>query len=260
MGERILTIDLGNSRAKLALFEPHAELARAHDFRGETRFETNADLAARISEFLDRNATIRAARLSSVASLAVESEVARVLERRFAKLFVRNPRVLLDVDYAPPEALGRDRLYAARGALDLSDGDAIVVDAGTALTVDVVTANPPRFRGGAIAPGPRLLADALHRHTARLPLVEPNADVPALGRDTRAALQAGVAIGFRGAACELVRAVAEEALLAQDAVVVVTGGAREFLLRPHSCFGERRVIEDALLVHRGLLASLSDSP
>ena len=83
--------------------------------------------------------------------------------------------------------------------------------------------------------------------------------MPALGRDTRAALQSGVVIGFRGAAAELVRAVARETLIADDAVLVVTGGARRFLLEPHSCFGERRVIEDALLVHRGLLASLSDA-
>ncbi len=257
MGERILTIDLGNSRAKLALFEISADGAR---LLREDRIPTGETLVADVRARLERTPSFQRALLSSVASVRLEEELAALLEARCGTGFERNPAVNLQSDYHPESALGRDRLYAARGAVAVAACDVIVVDAGTALTVDAVKlAEPPRFCGGAIAPGPTLLADALHRHTARLPLVEPSEGAHALGRDTRAALQAGVVVGFRGAASELVREIAEEAGLDRDAVVVVTGGARGLLLRPRSCFGERRVIEDPLLVHKGLLAALLDS-
>jgi type III pantothenate kinase len=259
MGRRILTIDLGNSRAKLALLVPSA--ADAAELVGEASFETGPGLTRAVETWLERTPEIASALLSSVAPLALEDELAHLLARRFGAEFRRNPAVKLAIDYEPRGSLGRDRLYAARGAVQIARSDAVVVDAGTALTVDAVRmGETPRFLGGAIAPGPRLLADALHRHTARLPLVEPKEGAPALAHDTQAALQAGIVVGFRGAAAELVRRVAEEARVERTALVVVTGGARGLLLRPTSCFGERRVVEDPLLVHRGLLAALADSP
>jgi len=151
-----------------------------------------------------------------------------------------------------PASVGRDRLFAARAALDLC-GDSIVVSAGTALTVDAVRSDAT-FLGGAIAPGPALLARALAEGTARLPTIDPRPNRPALGRDTKEALEAGVGVGFRGAARELVERVGEESGLAR-APVVLTGGARAFLLDP-SAFEGRPLVVEADLVHLGLLRAL----
>lgn len=256
MHAQILTIDLGNSRAKLALFE-RAE-AR-YRFSDETIFETSATLAREVDEFLQRNGRILKVLLASVGPIEIENELAVLLQRRFGAEFQRNPTVLMRVDYQPEQALGRDRLYAALGAVSYphSNSAAFVVDSGTALTVDFVTQQSvPLFHGGAIAPGPSLMASALHRHTARLPLVEPREGVDALGRDTPSAVRAGVVVGFRGIASELVKQIAAEVHAAAAVPVVVTGGARGLLLRPESCFGTRPVVEEPYLVHMGLLASL----
>jgi type III pantothenate kinase len=157
--------------------------------------------------------------------------------------------------------VGEDRLFAARGALELVGRSAIVVDAGTALTVDALRAGESgeraAFLGGAIAPGPDLLSASLGSGTAQLYAIDPRPGVPALGRDTREALESGVCVGFLGAARELVRRVAEEAgFRAPD--LVLTGGARHLLVELQAPGGGRRLdLEE--LVERGLLAAAGEA-
>jgi len=117
-----------------------------------------------------------------------------------------------------------------------------------------VSADARAFLGGAIAPGPRLSAAALAAGTARLPRVEPRAGAPALGTITEEAIQAGVVVGFRGAAELLVEELAREVRF-EAAPVVLTGGAREFLLVPRP-FTARALTVVPDLVHQGLLAAL----
>jgi pantothenate kinase type III len=171
----------------------------------------------------------------------------------FAVLVNPEPELLLEC--RTPETIGRDRLYAARGAWELSPIPAIVLDAGTALTVDALDDlnGAPRFRGGAIAPGPELLAASLSSGAAQLYAPDLDGDVTALGRDTQEALRSGVIVGFQGAARELVTRVAHEAGLS-NARLVITGGARACLLHA-DLFGGRELIVEEHLVHRGLLAS-----
>ncbi|MEZ6017306.1 MAG: type III pantothenate kinase [Planctomycetota bacterium] len=164
-----------------------------------------------------------------------------------------------------PETCGFDRQYAARAALERSlaelETGALVVDVGTAMTVDAVVARsdargaaalaalglgPPLaaqagvFLGGAIAPGPRLLASALARGGARLFEVDGlQDDVPALGRDSAAALRSGIVHGLAGAAAELVRRVGRDAAL-DDAPIWVTGGAAPLVFGTlRAAFGAR---------------------
>jgi pantothenate kinase type III len=160
----------------------------------------------------------------------------------------------LEIRCESPASVGLDRLFAARGALAYLQRDCIVVDAGTALTVDAVLAEHGGvFLGGAIAPGPGLLSRSLAQGAAQLPVVEPRAGVHALGGDTQAAIRSGVGIGFRGAARELAACMAREAGI-EGAPVLVTGGARSFLLLPDSVFGAHTV-ELGELVHLGLRAA-----
>lgn len=134
-----------------------------------------------------------------------------------------------------PETTGLDRLFAARAAAALSDARAIVViDAGTAMTVDFVSrdeAGGATFEGGAIAPGARTLAASLAARGRQLFEIEPRAGVTALGRSSRAALEAGVVVGLRGAARELARELAR-ASGAATVDVVLAGGDRGLLLAP----------------------------
>ncbi|MCX5753975.1 MAG: type III pantothenate kinase, partial [Candidatus Krumholzibacteria bacterium] len=102
-----------------------------------------------------------------------------------------------------PSKVGPDRLAAAAGVIAAGAREAIIVDAGTAITVDVLSKKG--FLGGAIFPGTGLLYRALRDGTAALPLVTGRggaADPP--GRNTRDAIVAGVEGGAAGAVRELV--------------------------------------------------------
>ena len=178
MSLALVTLDLGNSGLKLRVwreragpgtrFERHAAL----DVALERLRDASAGPAAELRAELARFAGMRAA-LSSVASAA---DTTRLVE------LARSAGLLLESGLdsgvenltRTPHTVGADRLFAARGAAELLGESCLVLDAGTALTVDAVVVAPdgsrgPCFLGGAIAPGPRLAARVLHTLTARLP-------------------------------------------------------------------------------------------
>lgn len=202
----------------------------------------------------------RAVLVSSVAS----GELTEAWSRCLAGLWPLETEVLvnppsgLELRVEHAQSVGADRLFAARGALARVGRSAIVVDAGTALTVDALLVEAGRgiFLGGAIAPGPALLAEALGRGGARLHGIEPQPGAAALGRETAAALKAGVVVGFEGAAMELVRRVALEAELGQ-VPVLLTGGAAGFL---RAALGRTatELLEVPTLVPEGLAAAWAD--
>jgi type III pantothenate kinase len=248
----LLTLDLGNTRAKLRWWSD----ARTPTPIGVLDLAAGDAASPELSEALGRWPPARTA-LSSVASRATTGAWrARLAEA--GRVPLEEPLGIIN-GCRSPERVGRDRLFAGLGAVRRTGVSCVVVDAGTALTVDAVEVGSagPVFLGGAIAPGPELLAGALASGTAGLPRVEARVGAPALGRVTEEALQAGITVGFRGAAAELTRSVASEAGLA-GAPVVVTGGARALLLEPVPWLaGEHLVVPD--LVHLGLLAALEAS-
>jgi type III pantothenate kinase len=245
----MLTVDLGNTRLKACRWT-HTERAWT---LGEAWSGGHGELAD-FATWLARAASTSAA-LSSVAGAERTAEVVALLECAGAACW-NAPPAGLENRCREPERVGADRLYAAAGAAELLGVSALVVDAGTALTVDAlrIAGGSRAFLGGAIAPGPDLLAHALHSGTARLPRIEPRPGAHALGTVTEEALAAGVGVGFRGAAAALVEEVGREAGLGA-APVVLTGGAREFLLLPRP-FTARVLEVVPELVHRGLLAAL----
>jgi pantothenate kinase type III len=263
-----LTVDLGNSRLKAVAWRaasaagyarPGARLwfdSPVTGLRLEA-LELATDPEAwrrRFAEF--QLSAPRRIALSCVAAPEVGAAVAAALRTAFAVPVFDPPPHGLELDLTQPETVGADRLFAARGAAALGRS-AVVLDAGTALTVDAVEVGPGmvgRFLGGAIAPGPSLLMRALAAGGARLFEVEPKPGVPALGKATREALLAGIAVGFRGAAFELARRVGLEAGLAK-APRVLCGGAAQFLLEPEP-FWPGELLERPDLVHEGLRLSL----
>jgi type III pantothenate kinase len=142
----------------------------------------------------------------------------------YRRLSDRDMPLVIDVE--SPERVGLDRLAAAVAAnrLRQSDRAAVVVDAGTAITVNLVTADGV-FRGGVILPGFKLTAQALAEGTDLLPLVtdyglaEPP---PVIGRSTEGAIRSGLFWGNVGAVRELVARVARD--LDRPPQVFVTGG------------------------------------
>ena len=137
----------------------------------------------------------------------------------------------LHIDYDDPASLGVDRLAAAAAAHRATpDGRAaVVVDAGTALTVDAIDAEGT-FCGGVIAPGLRLGLDALSAGTSFLPQIELAATTPLLGKNTADGLRAGALHG----SAALVEGLCARMASALDGPVALflTGGDAP-LLQPH---------------------------
>ena len=124
--------------------------------------------------------------------------------------------------YRTPYTLGTDRLAAAAAAWDVSGGRPVVaLDAGSAITTEVVTAEPA-FLGGAILPGPDLLRRALVRDTRQLPEVEWERPPSPIGGSTAEAIQAGLTTLVLDGVAGLLRRTSEA--LGTDPLVLATGG------------------------------------
>lgn len=97
------------------------------------------------------------------------------------------------IHYNTPQTLGMDRVAAVCGArLNAPEGNLMVVDAGSCITVDLLTADDS-YEGGAILPGIRMQLRAMNQFTAKLPLIEPSNDkaTPIIGKTTEECLRSG---------------------------------------------------------------------
>jgi type III pantothenate kinase len=140
---------------------------------------------------------------------------------------IRDPsRLPLRIDVLHPEKVGIDRLLnavAVRARVERTV-PAFIVDAGSAVTVDWVDESGT-FRGGAIFPGFRLMALALHNHTALLPMVNIQQANPQLpGKSTPAAIEAGVYWAVAGGVKALLRQLTGRAGGSRHREVFLTGG------------------------------------
>lgn len=254
----MLTLDLGNTSASVAWFDRGAAHALASLAVGE--------LDTPVLKGCLERAGVRPSRaaVSAVGDPAEERRVCLLLEGLGLEVSC-NPDPGLELRIDHPETCGRDRLYAALGAVQSTEfpapqppGGLLVIDAGTALTVDAVSlgSSGGTFLGGAIAPGPGTLAGSLSSAGARLPGFSVRPGAPALGRSTEEALRSGVVVGFRGAVQALCAAILREAFDPEATVHgVLTGGAREFAREGVGVALGAPPREEPLLVHLGLAAA-----
>ena len=155
----------------------------------------------------------------------LDSGVVEWMTAHGMKPLTPNTPVPLKNAYSSPETLGMDRLAAAVGAWSLKPGhDLLVVDAGTAVTYDFVSADGI-YKGGNIAPGIGLRLRSLHEHTGALPLVSAQGEIPMFGKDTETAIRSGVINGMRH---ELEGYIAEICSISPSLLVFLTGGDAEF--------------------------------
>ena len=213
-----ILVDVSNSFTKVVL-SSRDKLGRVQ------RIATKELNAASLRKLLGRH-TARHAVVASVVP-ARNPELAKVLPQPICWV---GPKVRLGVgvDYPKAESIGADRLANAAAVYALYGAPAIVVDFGTAVTFDVVSAEG-KYIGGVIAPGLNAMTDYLHDRTALLPkvkLIEPRR---AIGRSTAEAMQAGAVHGYRGLIKEIVVRVGGEIASRKKAWVVATGGDAELI-------------------------------
>jgi type III pantothenate kinase len=158
----------------------------------------------------------------------------------------------LKTDVENPARLGPDRLLAALAAYRQVGGPCIVVDFGTAITVNSVRADGV-FLGGAIFPGLGMMTRALAQDTALLPLAAVPDSAPAIGRSTEQAMAAGLLHGTAGAVANLILVAAE--VVGEHAKIFLTGGDAPRMARylPPDC---REITSD--LVLEGLMIAFRE--
>ncbi len=231
----LIAVDIGNSRIKLGRFAPGENA-------GLPAPQTTLELSVR-DDGWETPLAEWAAQQPQPAQWIVASVNRPHRERLAAWLAAARPndplrqldyrRVPLQIALSEPERIGIDRLLGAVAANTLRAAGqmAVVVDLGSAITVDVVSADGA-FLGGAILPGIGMAARALHEQTDLLPEValrELHEPPPPLGTSTVAAIHSGLYWGAVGAVRELVTRCTASA--SAPPLVLITGGAAPAVAR-----------------------------
>jgi type III pantothenate kinase len=261
----LIAVDIGNSRIKLGQFDPPPFStplpAPAHTLEIPLANRDGQFDAAPMEHWCEAHvkgdAVWRIATVHSGAMalwMGVAKRLARSFGREWSIRVIANDEVPLAIDVEFPELVGTDRLMAALAANQLRAPDraAIVIDMGTAITVDLVTSEGA-FAGGAILPGLAMSAQALDDHTDALPCIavdrwrEPPAP---LGKATEPAIEAGLFWGAVGATRELIGQYSMDFPSAPD--VFISGGGSQLIADMLQRSHDRRVLHVPHLVLSGI--------
>jgi type III pantothenate kinase len=225
----LLAIDIGNSKAACGLFRGK-RLVRSWSF-GITSSRNATFIKGCLLGGIgthDRPHVDGVCMSSVVPSLSSKFKSICRHSLGISPLFVTAKSSGMKVKGYAERNLGTDRLMSACAAFEIYGGPALVIDAGTAITIDLVT-RKGEFAGGVILPGLDLAAASLNRAAEKLPLVHPSPARRIIGRDTRSAISSGIANGYAGMVDHLVGEMSREARVKPK--VIVTGGAAKFLKR-----------------------------
>jgi len=221
----LLAVDVGNTQTHLGAFRGE-ELVEHWRFR-TVAGATGDEIAARISGML----ALRDFDFGEVDALSVSSVVpplgieyqglaARYLDAP-CLLVAPGTKTGMAIRIDNPYEVGADRLVNAVAAYDRVGGACVVVDFGTGINFDVVSADG-EYLGGAIAPGIEVSLTALTERGARIPRIDLAEPATAIGKSTRGAIQSGVIFGFAGLIDGLASRIRQE--LGGDPALIATGG------------------------------------
>ncbi len=215
---RFLLIDVSNSFTKLALATPE-KLLRIR------KIPTPSVSAKSLTE------TVGSWKFETAVISSVVPRTEKSLRKFLGKKRVLHvgPKLNLGVgiDYPKPATIGADRLANA-AAVSLVGNPAVVVDFGTAVTFDIISA-ANKYIGGVIAPGLQVMTDYLYHRTALLPRIDLTEPVSAIGKSTRGAMLAGAIFGYRGMVKQILQEIQRELGISGNLKVVATGGYAELI-------------------------------
>lgn len=224
----ILAIDVGNTQTVLGLFKDEA--LEAHWRISSNAALTADELRVKVGALLDASghgwSHVDRVIISSVVPRLTSAYDDLALEATGVAPMVVGPglKTGVAIKYGNPHEVGADRIVNAVAAFAAHGGPVIVVDFGTATTIDVVDADGA-YLGGAIAPGVETSAEALFSKAARLSKVDLEPPARVIGQTTRESVQAGLLLGEAAMVDGLVRRAWSE--LGTETPVVMTGGLAE---------------------------------
>src|SRR5882724_161187 len=240
----LLAIDVGNTQTVIGLFDPDEPDPASPDPESPDPDEKDGDLvdhwrivtvaertsdelALLLRQFIGWHGVTPNDQITGIAISSVVPTVTAALRQMSERHFGVTPCVIepgvrtgMPILYENPKEVGADRIANAVAAYDLYGGPSIVVDFGTATTLDAISAKG-EYLGGAILPGIEVSMDALFGRAAalfRVEMVEPRS---VIGKNTTESMQSGAIHGFTGQVDHLVRCFVHEL---GDCTVVATGG------------------------------------
>ena len=212
-----LVIDAGNTAVKLAVFDQNQLISQEVCAYEQVLLE--------IEKLFNSYPIISHVLLSVVGPWTFSSEQWLPKSCTLVELDAKTS-LPFQMQYVTPKTLGKDRIALAAAACFTYPGkNALVIDAGTCITYDLITAEKV-YRGGAISPGLQMRYSALHEGTAKLPLLDPVHPEQLLGTSTSASMHSGVVMGI---CFEIQGAIEEYKTLFPDLTVILTGGDAQFL-------------------------------
>jgi type III pantothenate kinase len=224
----LLTIDVGNTNTVLGVFRGEELVA---NWRLTTARTQTVDEYGVLARNLFSLAGLNQEMISGVIISSVVpplnwtlAEMSRLYLGRKALFVELGVRTGMSVHVDSPMEVGADRIVNGVAAFHQYGGPCVVVDFGTAITFDVISAKC-EFLGGAIAPGIGIASEALFSRTARLPRVEIKDPGKAIGTNTVTNIQAGLYYGAVDMVDGMLARIKSE-LKTQPAVVATGGQAR----------------------------------
>jgi type III pantothenate kinase len=230
----LLAVDVGNTQTHIGAFRD-GELVEHWRF-ATVRQSTSDELGAALRNLLAlRGLSFEDVDASIVSSTVpqLNPEWSHMAEHYLGhEMTVVGPGIKtgMPIRYDNPREIGADRLVNSIAAYDRLGGPCVVVDFGTAITYDVISAQG-EYLGGIISPGLEISLEALSERAAKLPhvdLAEPRA---LIGKSTVEAIRSGVVFGFAAQVDGIVRRLRAE--LGEEAEAIATGGLAEHIV-PHA--------------------------
>lgn len=224
----ILTLDIGNTQLAGGVFD---EKKLILTFRCATAAGTSSDELGIFLRSVLRENELDYRQISDIACCSVVPAVNYAITSACVKYFGIEPLMIrsgiktgLRLRYSNPKEIGADRIAGAIGAIGLNlPANIIIIDMGTATTVDVIT-KEKEYMGGAILPGVNMMMHSLSSGTAQLPMVEIVHPEKACGSTTIGAIQSGLYYSTLGGIRELIKRFTEECFGGEKPVVIATGG------------------------------------
>jgi type III pantothenate kinase len=245
----ILVLDVGNTNIAAGVYQGRKLM---HHWRISTNRSTTSDEFGMMFYNFFQHAGLRFADVEGVVISSVVPPLMHALERLCSDYLHRTPLVVgpgiktgLNIRYENPREVGADRIVNAIAAIELYGPPLIVVDFGTATTFDYID-EKGQYIGGAIAPGVGISTEALYQNAAKLPRIELAKPRGVVGRNSVAAMQAGIVYGFAGQADGIITRIREQ--YGAECKAIATGGLADLIA------AESRTIDEVnhLLTLEGL--------
>lgn len=224
----LLALDVGNTQITGGLFDENKLVLQ---FRRTTGTGNSSDEIGIFLRTVIRENAFHWQKITRIGICSVVPSINYSLASAIKKYFNQEPLFIqagiktgLKLKYSNPKEIGADRIAGAIGALSLyPEKNLIIIDMGTATTIDCVTANK-EYLGGAILSGLRISVEALANGTAKLPSVEISKPDHICGTNTIEAIQSGLYYGNAGAIKEICYLYQKNIFKGEKPFIIATGG------------------------------------